>query len=176
MNHVNVELAAEAVKAPDMFEATGFSNLQNAIAQDENERHEEAIRGMKEEIAKVESEMMMGGVQKTEREVEPGRAGAAGSAAEASAANAAKKEPTPEEVVANSKAQGKPDFGSSVVVMPGAPVVEKPVEKSNKVETKPTNPSIMELANNTDYSVATIAKEANRIKEREEGEVFISLH
>jgi len=63
-----------------------------------------------------------------------------------------------------------------VVVTPGAPVVEKPVEKSNKVETKPTNPSIMELANNTDYSVATIAKEANRIKEREEGEVFISLH
>ena len=37
-------------------------------------------------------------------------------------------------------------------------------------------PSIIELANNTDFSVATIAKEANRIKERDEGEVFISLH
>jgi hypothetical protein len=34
----------------------------------------------------------------------------------------------------------------------------------------------MDLANNTEYSVATIAKEANRIKEKEEGEVFISLH
>ncbi|MBR3322185.1 PrgI family protein [Candidatus Saccharibacteria bacterium] len=63
-------------------------------------------------------------------------------------------------------------------------VPEEPVEKSEEVEqklvekeeTKPTNPSIIELANNTDYSVATIAKEANRIKEREEGEVFISLH
>ena len=33
-----------------------------------------------------------------------------------------------------------------------------------------------ELANNDEYSVATIAKEANRIKERESGEVFISLH
>lgn len=60
----------------------------------------------------------------------------------------------------------------------------KPVEnveqnKTNepeKEETKSTNPSIMELANNADYSVATIAKEANRIKEREDGEVFISLH
>ena len=63
-------------------------------------------------------------------------------------------------------------------------VVEKPVENleenkekpSEKAETKPTNPSIIELANNDDYSVATIAKEANRIKEREAGEVFISLH
>jgi hypothetical protein len=33
-----------------------------------------------------------------------------------------------------------------------------------------------ELANNSDFTVATIAKEANRIKERDEGEVFISLH
>ena len=63
-------------------------------------------------------------------------------------------------------------------------VVEKPVENSKnnepesieKEETKLTNPSIIELANNEDYSVATIAKEANRIKEREAGEVFISLH
>ena len=65
-----------------------------------------------------------------------------------------------------------------------APAVEKSVENSKentpepaeKAETKPTNPSIMELANNDDYSVATIAKEANRIKEREESEVFVSLH
>jgi len=79
----------------------------------------------------------------------------------------------------------KPDFNSAVVVTPDAPVEEKPVEKSDmakkleakqKQETISMSPSIMELANNADYSVATIAKEANRIKEREEGEVFISLH
>lgn len=73
----------------------------------------------------------------------------------------------------------------SVVAEPAAKVlaqavpkipVEKVVEKSAKSETKPTSPSIIELASNPDYSVATIAKEANRIKEREEGEVFISLH
>ncbi|MBQ5812301.1 PrgI family protein [Candidatus Saccharibacteria bacterium] len=65
-----------------------------------------------------------------------------------------------------------------------ATVVEKPVENSSenisesveKAETKPANPSIIELANNDDYSVATIAKEANRIKERDAGEVFVSLH
>ena len=49
-------------------------------------------------------------------------------------------------------------------------------KSSEKSETIQTNPSIMELANNSDFSVATIAKEANRIKEKGEGEVFISLH
>ena len=32
------------------------------------------------------------------------------------------------------------------------------------------------LANNPDFSIATIAKEANRINRKDEGEVFISLH
>lgn len=45
-------------------------------------------------------------------------------------------------------------------------------------KTQPESPksSIIELANNEAYSVATIAKEANRINEQKEGEVFISLH
>ena len=47
---------------------------------------------------------------------------------------------------------------------------------TEKKATEVSKPSIIELANNTDFSVATIAKEANRIKERDEGEVFISLH
>ena len=65
---------------------------------------------------------------------------------------------------------------SPVVVQPELPTVEKPVEKSEKVEPDTANHSIMELANNPVFSVETIAKEANRIKERDEGEVFISLH
>ena len=59
---------------------------------------------------------------------------------------------------------------------PTLPISEKNEKTTDKVKTKVTNPSIMELANNTEYSVATIEKEANRIKERDEGEVFISLH
>ena len=69
----------------------------------------------------------------------------------------------------------KPSFDSSVVVKPELPVEAKPVEKVKEVETIKTKPSIIRLAN-SDFSVATIAKEANRIKERDEGEVFISLH
>ena len=66
----------------------------------------------------------------------------------------------------------------------GATIVDEPVEKSNMREQKssenvdktPSKPSIIELANNSDFSVATIAKEANRINRKDEGEVFISLH
>ena len=62
------------------------------------------------------------------------------------------------------------------------PVMEKVIEKakeqdlSKKADTEPPKASIIELANNPDFTVATIAKEANRINGKEEGEVFISLH
>lgn len=58
-------------------------------------------------------------------------------------------------------------------------VSEKISEKTSaeKAFQKPVNNSIMELANNPDFTVATIAKEANRINRKEKGdEVFISLH
>ena len=55
-------------------------------------------------------------------------------------------------------------------------VEKKITETDEKKKTMKAKPSIIELANNADFSVATIAKEANRIKERDEGEVFISLH
>ena len=56
---------------------------------------------------------------------------------------------------------------------PMGKVVEKMEEKVS--ESQPSH-SIIELANNPDFSVATIAKEAKRIKEKGEGEVFVSLH
>ena len=50
-------------------------------------------------------------------------------------------------------------------------------EKPEKLMQKSVNNSIIELANNPDFTVATIAKEANRINRKEKGdEVFISLH
>ena len=145
VNHANAELVAEAAGAHDMFEANNFTNLTDAIAQDENERHAEVIEQMKAEIAKTENMATSGNVIK----------------------------------------RGEDSTGESKK-SPATPVqsVDKPVENfepnppkpAEKAETKPANPSIIELANNDDYSVATIAKEANRIKEREAGEVFISLH
>ena len=65
---------------------------------------------------------------------------------------------------------------SSVTSVAGQKVVAPPQKANANSEQKPAKDSIIELANNPDYSVETIAKEANRIKRKDEGEVFISLH
>ncbi len=52
----------------------------------------------------------------------------------------------------------------------------EPAPAPKKVATEAPNASIIELANNPDFTVATIAKEANRLNKKEEGEVFVSLH
>ena len=156
-NPVNEELVREANNTVDMFETGHFDNLENTIAKDENERHEEVMREMREAIAK--SENMSGAtIQKSD-----------------SAKMA--------ETVKKFDEKG-PDFESVSVVRPEPSAESGPVEKSNvqeqkfreNVEKTPPKPSIIELANNTDFSVATIAKEANRINRKDEGEVFISLH
>lgn len=167
-NQVSEELVKEANMTSDMFETTQFDNLEDTIAKDENRRHEEVMKEMREAIA--ESEDVTGTVKKHNDEVKEVQA------------PAVMAEPKP--VTPSASINEKPDFGSSVVVAPGAPVQTEPVEKSNQVKEesnkKPKKSlpkaSIIELANNPDFSIATIAKEANRINGKEEGEVFISLH
>ena len=167
-NQVNEELVKEANMTSDMFETARFDNLEDTIARDENRRHEEVMKEMREAIA--ESEDVTGMVKKHNDEVREVQA------------PAVMAEPKP--VTPSASINEKPDFGSSVVVAPGAPVQTEPVEKSNRVkkesDKKPEKSlpkaSIIELANNPDFSIATIAKEANRINGKEEGEVFISLH
>ena len=152
-NHVSAELVAEANLAHDMFETNITPGLDDAIVRDQNERHAEVIREMREEIEKADN-ISTGGEITKRFEEKP-------------AEQSNTEESKPEE-------QNTDEFNAEESNADDS-MVEKP-EEENKVETKPTNPSIIELANNSDYSVATIAKEANRIKEREEGEVFISLH
>ncbi len=133
---VNEQLVAEA-QASDMFETNHFDNLENTIVRDENARHEEVIKEMKDEIEKNENLVEGASVIKKSDEEKP------------------------EPIKTESDSQRE----------------EKPVEKTEeKDETISKNPSIIELANNPDYSIATIAKEADRINKKKEGEVFISLH
>ena len=133
-NSMREDLIAEANATADMFDTYKAANITRAVNQDRVERHEEAIRGMREAISRSEEVDMSGATLQNDR------GGQLGS------------EPVPEPL--------KP--AESVVV--------------KKVDTEPPKPSIMELANNPDFTVATIAKEANRINRKEEGEVFISLH
>lgn len=149
VRRVNDSLVAEANATSDMFETNHFDNLESVIAKDENERHAKVMQEMREEIEK---------------------------------SGIAEDLKRPHDNMA-------PDFSSSVVVIPGSEVEVEPREASNTVKKEKgekedeekngdilAKPSIIELANNPDFSVATISKEAKRIKERDEGEVFVSLH
>ena len=181
--HMNEDIVVEANSTSDIFENNHFDSLESTIAKDENARHEEVVREMREAIRKSEDLNMSGAsIQKYEEDKSKTEAIERKPVVAEKAEKNVVKEPEQApmaEVV--SKFGDKPDFDSQAVVIPDLSTVEKSVEKSSnarseKVETESAKPSIIDLANNPDFSVATIAKEANRIKERDEGEVFISLH
>lgn len=151
VTQVREDLIEEANTTDDIFETSHFEKLENTIAKDENQRHEEVIEEMKKTIEKNE-QLNIGPDVSVKKRFE-------------------------EKIDA-------PDFSAPVVVQPEPAMEKTTVEKTvdsgrenrENVETTAPKPSIIELANNDDFSVATIAKEANRIKQKEEGEIFISLH
>lgn len=148
------DLLAEANATTDMFDEYQSSNLDAAMNRDKTERREELLRGMREAIARNEESRLAGASIRRDRSsmedtVDDGLSGRVSS------------------VGVNDTAV---DY-SDVVVRP-----EALQDSQEKNVTTPPKPSIIELANNSDFSVATIAKEANRINGKEKGEVFISLH
>ena len=62
--------------------------------------------------------------------------------------------------------------------------VQQPIQPANPFEASypqaqapvTTNPDIINLANNPDYSIETLAQQANRINNKPDSEVFVSLH
>ena len=168
-NPMREDLIAEANATADMFEGNHFDNLSNVIQKDENARHAEVVREMQEVIDTTENIAMSNArLEKRFAEMRP---------------SVVVQSPTGQTTMTMPVTQEE-IFNSPTVILPNSPVVEKPVEKSNRVVQKPVQkslttppkPSIIELANNDAFSVETIAKEANRINRKEEGEVFISLH
>ena len=167
-NPMREDLIAEANATADMFEGNHFNNLSNVIQKDETERHAEVVREMQQAINETEN-IVMSNVQLEKRFAEMKPTVSVGS---------------PQQQMQNMPVSREEIFNSPTVILPNSPVVEKPVEKSNKVNREsaekapiiPPKPSIIELANNDAFSVETIAKEANRINRKDEGEVFISLH
>ncbi len=152
-NQVKEDLVMEANTTDDMFETGHFERLESTIARDENKRHRSVMEEMRQAIIASDTKAPRG---KTEATIESER--------RASEGIGYKRGMEPTETTYEEK-------------------IMRPVENYNsslsndskKDSTTVSKPSIIELANNADFSVATIAKEANRIKEKE-GEVYISLH
>ena len=174
-NSMRDDLVAEANTVNDMFETGHFDSLENTISRDENNRHAKVLEEMRAAIEKNESMRFENATLPTVT-VGPGFGTSAAASEGVSGAN---------NDIGPTIDVNKSVFDSKAVILPNTPVEEKPVEKANSANAeenanekleKPAESSIIDLANNSDFSVATIAKEAKRIKERNEGEVFISLH
>ena len=191
------DLVAEANMATDMFDNYRTVNLDQAIDRSKTERHEAAIKGMQEAI---DGEVLDSGREREmpeRREREVPQSTARATIAEAKPIiNMSEPIDQREEAVKGmrdailkndetisdaviKKDNERFDNDDAEMMRENANEEEKRNEKagsSKKADTELPKPSIIELANNPDFSVATIAKEANRINGKEEGEVFISLH
>lgn len=192
------DLVAEANATTDMFDEYSASagRINQAINQEQQERHAEVIRGMREAIERTESYTTLGGAELPPEPSVSSRD--LNVSAKTVLVTSSVVGATP--VDANKAPSNIPTKTESVVVLPDVNMNKRSatpqhdaVKKAAAPEPKPNasvmetnfaeNPStklpkasIIELANNPDFSVATIAKEANRINRKEEGEVFISLH
>ena len=182
------DLAAEANATTDMFEAGQFSNIDVAIKKDAENHHREVLENMRAAIEKNESIAASGETPKISRRFETPAPETPNLEEASRASEAPASEPTEtRQNLANPTRPviQKPNYNSPVVVVPnsedtGKPRVTAPVKEPAEDKTISNNPpkqDIIELANNPDFSVATIAKQAKRINERkDDGEVFISLH
>jgi hypothetical protein len=91
--------------------------------------------------------------------------------------------PTPDEVnlAAQIKVQSQapPSYSHLRTIQPlgsQPPLAPPAVQATDEPVTEPIDPAILELANNNDLSVATIARQANKHQEDASDEVVISLH
>ena len=147
-NSMREDLIAEANATADMFENNHFDSLSQTIRRDETARHDAVVEEMRTAIAKTENIAT-----------------------------------APQQVIRRSDTFVIPTSSSAPVVnndVLNSPVVvlpnSSPQPKPTPQPTPAPKPSIVELSQNPDFTVATIAKEANRINRKDNGEVFISLH
>ena len=159
---VSDDLVMEANTTNDMFETGHFERLESTIAKDENKRHEVVMEEMRQAIV-----ASGGGTTDEKRETDEKvqiRENDFGLDTQMHIA-----EDNDKKLESNRSFEG---LNNKLVEK----ISNFESEKSKKDAPVAIKPSIIELANNADYSVATIAKEANRMKEKEEDEVYISLH
>ena len=160
-NNVRDEFVAEANATTDMYDNYKMMGLGKVVNDERKERHEEAVQEMREAIMRQnelnQAAMPQDNIWRTVNSnvisALPGSNNQVG--------------PSEENTVEENNGFDR------VVVMPEPEFDEKKDEKNAPITPKP---SIIELANNTDFTVATIAKEANRINRKDEDEVFVSLH
>ena len=182
------DLVAEAEMAEDIFEGARFDSLGTVIQKDEIERHAEVVRQMQETIDETHNlahtetvKKMQATFDQDQNEISSAKIHKNSDPEPIEKAAPTTPQPTTEPALTSApalaqapKPSPKATRLSPVVVLPEVEPVENSVEKSTlastkstkKASPKPVKPSIIELANNDVFSVATIADQAKRINRK----------
>lgn len=145
-NPMREEFVAEAQNAIDIFDNPRSQDLVSRISTHENTRHDEIVNQMKATIAKNNRLSDIPELTPTIHKYH-------------------------NDVTAKIQKSAE-----SVIVQPGKPASSTTPKPQPESASNPPKNDIINLANNPDFSVQTIQKEAGRINNNQEKEVFISLH
>ena len=150
---IKEEYVAEANATADMFSGPASTAVDQMIAAEQQSRHNELVNQMRTAIARADAAKDWGSSDANNSDFQP--------------------------LTAN---LGAVDYPSNA---PNNTPAESPTESTiitntpfSTPEPKPVapDPSLVNLANNTAYSVETIQKEANRLVKKDNNEIYISLH
>ena len=150
------EYVAEANATPDILENPAYNVIDRMIAEDQADRHAELVNQMRAAIERNET-----------TDIEAVKPASFGTNITPLSSPATPVAPTTSTVTSNPPVTVTP---SDVIVTP------EPFNTPPPTTTTPPRPDMVSLANNPDYSVETIQKEANRLKKKHDDEVYISLH
>jgi hypothetical protein len=158
------EMYAEATSIPDMFEGRGDDRIGKVLRTEDVERHTELVSQMRAAIEKAENANLGGDgtvIQKFSEEEPPKLAPVL-----TGEDSAAVVQPTAPEPQPATKPEPQPVARQT---QPAMPVAQSTSEATPSAD-------IINLANNKDFSVETIAKQAQRLGKKHDGEVYVSLH
>lgn len=157
-NPLRDEFYAEASSANDMFDRPDSARIRNLIYKEQQSRHNEIVHQMREAIAASKEEHRLGEQNTLNQHVIQPRAGFSEEIKAQDPTNPAQPPLTPIPPI-NSVSD---PLSSSVVIQPDLTSTEY-----RKLD---------ELAQDPNLSVATIQKEADRIRKENDSEIYVSLH
>lgn len=187
---IREEIRAEAMAAVDMFEAVEGERIERTLETETEARHEELVNQMRAAIEKAGNGNLAGEVptiQKFEAPKAPMSLPTDDPVMRASPTVTVPMEgvvptiaptimPLAEPNLTDSTiVQAVPSAAESVIIQPMDEPGEAEKEESTSEETPTAD--IISLANNTEFSIETIAKEAKRLgQKKQDDEVYVSLH
>jgi hypothetical protein len=167
------DIASEASQAQDIFEVNQNYTPDKSLEQSTANRHAQLVEQMRNAIN--QNSIYGAAAQPAQQPIQqpaPAPVAPAPAAPVNVAANAATIQPDMEQI--REALAPEPEPEPEPEPMPEIPEAPQPEPE----ETPAPDPALQDLANNPDFSIETIAKQAKRIQEKQsnDNEVYISLH